>query len=290
MGDPYFVTLGRWDAPRQMTLAQAAYFAGMVDGEGSISVSAARQRNIDRLNYRLAVTVTNTDIKALETLGEWVGVGYLSFQRRSQKDSKWKDAGVLKITHEASAFLLRQIQPFLIIKAEQAALALEFIELKRLCSKQNDNIGQQAKIHRQMKKLNGRGRAYQKEYNFIRPEKIPRLCTYDGCIQAHYGNGYCRQHYRWVYESKTWNPEQTTRQCQQCEGALPANSRIDAKFCSTSCKMKWHRSQGCYTSEALADAPKCAVEDCDRPRHARAMCRRHYMREWHAEQREAVIH
>lgn len=109
-----------------------------------------------------------------------------------------------------------------------------------------------------------------------------RYCSYEGCKTVHYGNGYCRKHYRWIYESKSWRDFQE-RGCEQCGSKFQQNVRIDTRFCSTPCKMKWHRQKGCYTAEALAGARKCSVEGCDRPHQAKGLCRRHFMQKWHAD-------
>lgn len=288
MGDTRSVTLGRYDSPREMTATEAAYLAGMIDGEGSICVLRTRPRDQARPSYRFVMSVTNTDLHLLGELGEWVGVGTLQRVAKSKANPKWKDGGQLFFNQGAAAHVLRQVLPYLIVKRRQAELAIEFLALKRAWSRENDNSEQQAAIYRRMGKLNARGAAHQKAYTFRhRPAAEPKLCTYEGCAETHYGNGYCRKHYRWIYESKSWS-ETTGRACQHCGEALPENARIDAKFCSLSCKMKHHRRHGAYTAEALADAPRCSVEGCDRPRQAKGLCRRHYMQEWHAAKRAAI--
>jgi len=108
-----------------------------------------------------------------------------------------------------------------------------------------------------------------------------RKCSVDGCNRIHESYGYCRKHHRRIIAGRTMEPHV----CKQCGNPMPDSARIIAKFCSASCKMKWHRAQGCYQSDVLAQASvrKCSVDGCDRPHQAQGMCRRHYMQKWHAE-------
>jgi len=274
------VKLGSINQPRQMTNLEAAYWAGMLDGEGSICVARATMADQNRPQFRLVLSVANTNFEVLHALMEMVGVGGIS--RKMNHSAKWKDSGQLVINSEGAAYCIAQVAPYLIIKSEQAALALKFIELKRAWSRQNDNWPEQQECYRRMRALNARGKGNETPYEFKRADKVERTCSFDGCEALHYGNGYCRRHYRWT-TSKIWE-SRSTRRCQQCETELPASLNLAAKFCSVSCKMKFHRAKGCYSPEAQTGARKCSVGGCDRVHQAKGMCRRHYMQQWHASQ------
>jgi len=279
------VRLGSVSQPREMSEPERAYFGAMIDGEGSIAISRTSLAGQNEPQYRLIVSVANTNFELLQSLQRMIGLGGMS--RRNRETDKWKDAGQLCLNHEAAAYCLQQITPFLIIKAKQADIALRFMQLKREWSRSNDNRAEQAACYEQMRALNARGKAAQIDYQFEAPPKRQRTCEQPGCDAVHYGNGMCRRHYRWAYESKTWSPE-TTRRCAHCDEPLPPTSQVTAKFCSTACKMKWHRRSGCYSDEAKAGARPCSVEGCDRPHHSGGMCRRHYMQQWHAGRKTAA--
>lgn len=278
--------LGRLNNPRNMTDTEAAYWAAIIDGEGSICITRASMPDQRRPQYRMVLSVANTNMDLLDALARMVGVGGLTWTDRFNE--KWKAKGQLIINHEAADFVIRQCYPFLVGKREQAETAMEFMRLKREWSKSNDNHVQQAELYEKSKLLNGRGSAHQKAYTFEQSQPEPtRLCEYEGCSEKHYGNGFCRKHYRWIYEGKTWTPE-TTLTCKGCGEALPPNTRLTKLYCTTSCKMKYHRAKGCYTAEATSDAPRCSEEGCDRPRQAQGLCRRHYMQKWHAAKKAQV--
>lgn len=272
------VQLGKLSSPRQMNETEAAYMASMIDGEGSIFITAGRVKGLPD-NYRLVVSITNTDYHLLETLAHRVGVG--TIQKTIKENPAWKDAGQLIFNHEAAVHVLVQALPHLVIKADRAVIALEFMKLKREWSRSNNNRPQQLALREQLMALNARGKANQKDFGLIKHMTPDRRCTFDGCDAKHYGNGYCKRHYNWVFVGKSWS-EGMNRSCENCKGDLPADARVDSKFCSVACKMKHHRAKGCYSPEAMADAPKCSEEGCDRPRHAQGICRRHYMQRWHA--------
>lgn len=99
----------------EMTVAQAAYLAGLVDGEGSII--ATHRNNEGRHTWRLQVANTQTNL--LEWCIEATGVGTIvTSQRRAsekhQLGSWWQ-------CYSWNAYdVLRQISPYMIIKRDLA--------------------------------------------------------------------------------------------------------------------------------------------------------------------------
>lgn len=107
-----------------------------------------------------------------------------------------------------------------------------------------------------------------------------RSCTELGCSEKHYGNGLCRRHWRWRAESKSYAVLKD-RKCKGCGATLPVSARIDTQFCTRNCKMKWHRREGSYRDEAVAQSRgRCEHAGCAAPVHAGGLCRTHYMRQW----------
>lgn len=125
--------------------------------------------------------------------------------------------------------------------------------------------------------------------DFSRKPPLPDKCSIEGCGAVMYGKGYCRLHYRRAYESKTLSDVadiRAQRPCLHCEQIIPDSARPDQKYCSRSCALKHYRREGCYTQEAqLISRGACSVDGCGRPQHAQTLCRTHYMKKWHAEQK-----
>lgn len=118
------------------------------------------------------------------------------------------------------------------------------------------------------------------EFKPVRPE----ICKADNCEELVYAHGHCRKHYRRKTESKSLEGVvdiTAARFCKNCEKQLSDEARPDSLYCTLSCKMKWHRREGCYTQDE--HKKRCSVEGCNRPMQAKKMCRSHYMEQWHAE-------
>lgn len=119
----------------------------------------------------------------------------------------------------------------------------------------------------------------------FQPSEQAAVCELDNCSREVYASGLCRKHYRWRHEGQTVSmvdPLPTVRICETCGGQIPEKRRITAKWCSTNCKMAWHRKHGSYAPHnRLADQPACSVESCDRPARCKGMCQSHYMRSYH---------
>jgi intein/homing endonuclease len=97
----------------------AAYFAGLFDGEGYITVSVPKNRN----SATLYVGLGSTDFAVLELLRRSFG-GCLTAVRVSSKVSK-KLSREWKTWNEGAANFLRIVYPYLRIKKHQAALAFK---------------------------------------------------------------------------------------------------------------------------------------------------------------------
>jgi len=109
------------------------YWAGFFDGEGSIGVYKHRNNHI-----RLTVQIANTDLSVLETLKEEFGGSIIS--RKPQPGCKPLYNWVI-VSRMASIFL-KTLYPYLRIKSEEAALALEAANIlhRRLHTTNNSRI------------------------------------------------------------------------------------------------------------------------------------------------------
>ena len=105
---------------RTLKSQDAAYIAGLVDGEGTVTLS--QEHRTER--RRLVVTVSNTERPLLDYLRDAVGAGQITHKRTY--NPKHTPSFAYKITNRQAVDLLRQIAPYLrSYKAGRVALALE---------------------------------------------------------------------------------------------------------------------------------------------------------------------
>jgi hypothetical protein len=109
-------------------LKQRAYLAGFVDGEGCITIVRSAGQARCKIGYSIRVDVGQKDGKLMDLL---YGL-YNGHVCQELKDGKF--AHYRWTVYGKSAYkILHDIEPFLIIKREQARLAMEFFDrsLKR---------------------------------------------------------------------------------------------------------------------------------------------------------------
>ena len=98
----------------------AAYIAGLIDGEGTLSLSR-RHRNENR---QFVISISNTDTHLLNYVCRTVGAGRITRKRISKNNHI--PSGTYMIDNRQALDLLQQIAPYLrTYKSERAALVLE---------------------------------------------------------------------------------------------------------------------------------------------------------------------
>ena len=98
---------------------QAAYLAGLIDGEGTVTLTRMHPRE----NRRLVVSISNNDIALLLFVKTTIGAGKITTKRT------YSERHAPSFTYQTSSRqaldLLRQVAPFLkTYKAKRARLAL----------------------------------------------------------------------------------------------------------------------------------------------------------------------
>lgn len=99
-----------------------AYVAGFVDGEGTVVIGR---------RYDIQVTIGQVDIRPLHRIAGFYG-GHVSFVDRH--NPRWKSYHRVTVAGNAAVRMLRDILPYLIVKADQAELALRLMSVKRVQS------------------------------------------------------------------------------------------------------------------------------------------------------------
>ncbi len=111
-----------------------ARLAAFIDGEGTIHIASNGQ--VPK-HLGLKVAISNTDPRLLAWLKERFG-GSVSFLK--SRSDKWKDAYVWTASSAHAEEILKKCKKYLIIKGEQANLALAFRKTFRLGRNQHQEL------------------------------------------------------------------------------------------------------------------------------------------------------
>jgi hypothetical protein len=142
----------------------AEYLAGLLDGEGSLSL-ARRYRRDRSIEYSVRVAVYNCDRLVLEAVQESWG-GHLASV--GPRHPEWRVAHSLIWTNSAAAGVLRALAPHLRVKARHAAVLLRFQAHVNESARSRDPAGRllpstqreqriRARFHAQLRSMNRRG-------------------------------------------------------------------------------------------------------------------------------------
>ncbi len=102
-----------------LPLDVAAYLAGLIDGEGTVTLTRLHADE----NRRLVVSIANTDLQLLEFVLEQVGAGKIT--RKRTISDRHTPSYCYAVSSLQALALLRQIAPFLrTYKRQRAELAL----------------------------------------------------------------------------------------------------------------------------------------------------------------------
>ena len=105
-----------------------AWAAGLIDGEGCISIKRRKTKEGWRCDT-LTVTLGMTDKKAIQRLKEITQVGSIRFLP-AKPEKGWRAQYIWSCASGKAASVLRLCLPWLITKKEQAFIALAFRELQ----------------------------------------------------------------------------------------------------------------------------------------------------------------
>jgi hypothetical protein len=100
------------------TPSDVGYAAGFFDGEGSINIKNPARKT----GYRLVVAAAQTAIEPLEWLKERWGGSVRIRRKRSRRRPAWEWSA----TSSLALRFLEHVYPLLIVKKDQAAIAIDF--------------------------------------------------------------------------------------------------------------------------------------------------------------------
>lgn len=126
------------------------YAAGLLDGEGCISITGYNQKK--RKGYHLLVSIANTNKECLKKVQHDVKLGKIYSHRKKEG---CKQVHILHFTQKESLDFLQKVCPFLIIKKKEAELAIEFQRKKIDKGTGYNNIEWQFDFFRKFRELKG---------------------------------------------------------------------------------------------------------------------------------------
>ena len=104
---------------RRLSDTEAAYLAGIVDGEGTVTLTRTHRGE----NRRPVVSIANTDRALLEYVQETIGAGHITNKARAR--SNHTPSFAYSISSRSALAVLAQIAPYLrTYKAQRASLLL----------------------------------------------------------------------------------------------------------------------------------------------------------------------
>ncbi|MDD3519075.1 MAG: LAGLIDADG family homing endonuclease [Chromatiales bacterium] len=121
---------------KKLSSTDAAYLAGLIDGEGTVTLSR-KHRNENR---QLAVTISNTEKPLLDFVLATIGAGKITGKRTAR--SNHAPSFAYAIYNRQALRLLEQVYPHLrTYKAERAALILrDYLALTPRNGKYSENL------------------------------------------------------------------------------------------------------------------------------------------------------
>lgn len=113
-----------------MTPEKYAYLAGLIDGEGTITITSQKlgrkgARNV-RISYALTVAVYNTNRDVLDWLASTFG-GTVTSEKRKKPRPNQKLTHKWRVSITDALALLYHVLPYLRIKIQQANIAIDFL-------------------------------------------------------------------------------------------------------------------------------------------------------------------
>ena len=156
--------------PSQLTETERAYFAGLFDGEGYVSIrtqQGSAEQAIERATksgfgacrFGLVIGVSMTDYPTIHRLHEKLG-GSAVIDSKTADHPRWNKAWHWRALGDTATAVLKQLYPYLGLKKKKAALAFKFQEVKKQARYRKDahRIQLLEELYLEMKDLNVRGR------------------------------------------------------------------------------------------------------------------------------------
>lgn len=111
------------------SLVELAYMAGFFDGEGCINICAYKHKHIknNQIAYKMSIKASQVDVAPLLMFHKFFGGGTpTKFYQTGQKSGIVREQHLWGIGCNAALHCLEALVPYLIVKKEEAEIAIRF--------------------------------------------------------------------------------------------------------------------------------------------------------------------
>jgi len=115
------------ESKSEMKETEKAYIAGIIDGEGSITLTRQHKNR----HPSPMVSIPSTDLYLLEWIKKVVQCGRI-IKKKNYKPQLHRDSFVLNITYDKALELLKEVEPYLITRQKKARAKLLISEYKKV--------------------------------------------------------------------------------------------------------------------------------------------------------------
>jgi len=163
----------------RMSDVDAAYFAGFIDGEGTITtVRTKRAASRSGFRYQPILQVAQCETGVLEWLRSRCGNGRIVSSYTKKRQAFHRDLYKLTFSPHQIRHVLPQVMPYLRVKARQANLLMQFLDETHGWHLHQRPVDWQRLevLHRSMHNLNPRGTGSEEQEDTlsVRPSRTGR--------------------------------------------------------------------------------------------------------------------
>lgn len=113
---------------RVLTVAEAAYLAGLIDGEGTLSVGKEKcKTNATGYRYTMRFSIAQANLPYLERIREMIGNGTVRVQDMRKQPSNHRPVYSLFFHRHQARWILPQVMPYLKLKGRHAEVVMAFL-------------------------------------------------------------------------------------------------------------------------------------------------------------------
>jgi LAGLIDADG DNA endonuclease family protein len=151
-----------------MREATKAYLAGLIDGEGCLTIAKQIRKNRKSPCYRCSITMSNTDARLVSIFKLYFGGNYYK-RPDKRKEKNWADSWTWHCPDGNAIDFLKSIRKHLIAKHSQATILIEFQAYKSNYERyvlrgkgskplSNEEVERRENYYLEIKALNTKGR------------------------------------------------------------------------------------------------------------------------------------